>query len=106
MQYNDNCSCVPKCYVYMPFLDLYQCCCQTLDIVTDYILHKIHCQHKVVGISYLPTSSIALEGDDPPVKLNWGVKTCKQLFRHKNRAVKACNNIFDITTRELIHLKH
>ena len=55
--------------------------------------------------SYLPTSSIALGAHHPPVKLNWGMKTRKQLFRHKNRAVKARKDIFNITTREFFFYK-
>ena len=42
----------------------------------------------VTYISYLPTSSVALGGDDS----------------HKNKVMKACNNIFEIT-RELIFFK-
>ena len=40
-----------------------------------------------------------------PSQIKLGVKTRKTLFKHKNKVLRACNNIFDITTREILFKK-
>ena len=40
-----------------------------------------------------------------PSQIKLGVKTCYQLFRHKNRVVKVFNNIFNIKSRDIFFFK-